>query len=1059
MADENWQQIRKIFDDALRQKPEERARFVNESCSGDQIVRMEVESLLASFDSAESFMETPAISKVADRILMNSQRFTDGQFLVHYKITRPIGAGGMGEVYLAFDTKLNRKVALKVLHPDLSTDNRANVRLLREAQAAALLEHPNICTIYEISETENGSFIVMQYVEGETLAELLVNERLSTTRSLDLAIQITEALAEAHSHGMIHRDIKPANIIVNEKGHAKVLDFGLAKFIEAQTSEESVHRLNSSGAVMGTVPFMSPEQLRGKQLDVRTDIFSFGALFYEMLTGHQAFGKENNAETISAILNDEPDWNWISLALQPILRKSLMKNKDLRYSSAQDLAEDLRDLQKHGEFAEPYQAETVSTSPTEGVITNEPPRPKKRQYYFWQSSEQKNRAESETKTFANQLTLKTETVQRNYLSVPFAIIILLVIGAAALLGWQFYKKADDSHSFDNLRSVRLVSWKTGGGSIDNDYRISHDGKMLAYSSAQNGTNETIFVKQTTDGSEIRVTKDEWENITPIWSPDDQLIAFASLREGKFGIYSIPAFGGNAVLLKITDEKSFISLRHWSKDGAAIFYELDGNLFRLDIADQEVTQITNFATVKGERRYFCISPYEDKIVYVDRTDGHADLWMSTITGGSPVRLTNDKDTETQPRWHTDGERILYTVLRNNYYQINAAYTDGRSPRQVIRGESEYRLIDVSGDGTKIYYHSRENKSDIWGVKTDTREEFETASGIESEFWADVSPDGAAITYQTLSTAQVFSFSGDLSIIVKSLTNQFPPFSVKGFNPRFLPDNSRIAFLRYDETQRKFELRLVNIINGEEKQVTATGANAPGYSFLPYNRQQTREYNFTPDSRQIVYLGKESGFSNIFIFSPESGETVNITKNTNPNIFYMCPLVSPDGKRIVFVSRQIPASNDEKMVWKILIATQDQTKEIYSTTTSLRSLGWTANGEIILEKSDAPMVSSPLDITLLRLSAAGEKRFETVLKNIYVMSMSLSADGKTVVFTARQDDKDNICVASTENGKIKKIISNSNSKLFYGSPILSPDGKTIFFDKQEETNIISMMENFN
>ncbi len=1056
IADENWEQVRKIFDDALRQKPEERQKFVHQACGRNKTLKAEVESLLASLDSAESFLETPAVIKVAEEVLTKENQFQSGQILAHYEIVEQIGAGGMGEVYLARDTKLNRRVAIKVLRENLLSDEQANRRLLREARAAALLEHPNICAIYEVSESAECSFIVMQYASGETLAEVLKKARLSIKNALDLAIQIADALTEAHSNGIIHRDIKPANIIINDKNQVKILDFGLAKFIEAESSKETTQRFQSSGAVMGTVPFMSPEQLRGKRLDARTDIFSFGAMFYEMIAGRQAFARENNAETISAILNDEPDFSLIPSNLQPILSKSLMKNKDLRYKSAKDLADDLRELQKNDELDETMSE--VSTLPNEQVETDEAGQTKSRRFYFWQSSKEKIHVAPETGETEIAQTAESKTTRRNYSPLLLGFTMFSLLGAAVLFYWQF-KKVDDLHSFDNLRSVRLVSWKTAASSIYNDYHVSHDGKMVAYSSTQEGPPEGIFVKQTTDGAEIRVTKDEWNNVTPIWSPDDQKIAFASQRENQTGIYSIPAFGGVAVSLKIIDQFKDIRLRYWSTDGAAIFYELEGNLFRLDIATQQTVQITKLDSPKVITRYFSISPDEEKIVYVEKTDGQTDLWMSAINDGSPVRLTNDKEAEIQPRWHPDGKRILYTVNRNNYNQINVAYTDQSTPRQVTRGDSEYKMIDVSSDGTKIYYLAQEKKSDIWGVKTDSGEEFEIASGIESEFWADVSPNGQSVTYQSNIIAEPIAFFGNPLIIVKSLSNKYPPLSVKGINPRWLPDNRRIAFMRRDETEQKVNLWLVNTINGEEKQITNSNVNLPGYSLLPYNRNQTGEYSWSPDSGKVAYVAKESDFRNIFQTSTESGETVNLTNNTNSNVFYFCPLFSPDGKRIAFMSQHKSNSNEEKRVWKIWIVEQDGAKEIYSTTASLRLLGWTADGEIVLEKTDLLMSAIPLDITVLRLSTTGQKQSETIFKNIYVTSMSLSADGKTVVFTARQDNKDNICTASTSGGEVKKITSNGNSKLFYGSPALSPDGKTIFFDKQEETSIISRLENFN
>ena len=348
MEREKWEQVKDIFDAALQRTSDERERFLAEICQGDDDLRREVESLLSSFDDASGFLQKPAVGEVAEIVVGKNNQLTKGQRFSHYEIIRQIGAGGMGEVYLAEDIKLHRRVALKVLPEHLSAEIEANGRLLREAQAAATLDHPHICAIHEISEAENCSFIVMQYVEGKTLAKKLAKERLSIKASLDLAIQIADALEEAHTHNIIHRDIKPANIIVNDKGQAKVLDFGLAKFVKVESEEETAQMLSKSGAIMGTVPYMSPEQLRGGKLDGRTDIFSFGAMFYEMLGGRQPFTRENNAETISAILNDEPHWTEIPAHLQSIVRKSLAKNKTERYQTVEDLARDLRALQQSG---------------------------------------------------------------------------------------------------------------------------------------------------------------------------------------------------------------------------------------------------------------------------------------------------------------------------------------------------------------------------------------------------------------------------------------------------------------------------------------------------------------------------------------------------------------------------------------------------------------------------------------------------------------------------------------------------------------------------------------
>ncbi|MGI8638365.1 MAG: protein kinase domain-containing protein [Pyrinomonadaceae bacterium] len=1065
MANENWQQVREIFDDALRQKSERREGFVNRACGGDEVLLAEVESLLASFDSAEDFLETPAIAKVADQLLTESRQFSNGQLLGHYEIVGQIGAGGMGEVYLARDKQLNRRVALKVLHRNLSADNQANRRLLREAQAAALFDHPNICAIYEISETDDCSFIVMQYVEGETLADILAKERLSVETSLDLAIQIVDALAEAHANHIIHRDIKPANIVVNKKGQAKVLDFGLAKFVEAETGEETVKSLNTSGAVMGTVPYMSPEQLRGKQLDARSDIFSFGAVFYEMVGGRQAFARDNNAETISAILNDQPDWTKIPARLRLILQKSLMKNKDGRYPSARDLARDLQDLRKSGEilsetdggFDERRQPETVSTSPFEQIVSDGQARPKTRRFYFWQSSNENARAAPETGEIGNKQTAGSKIAWLNRSFILSALTIFLVTGAAVWLVWQFNKN-NDSGNFDALRPLRLISWKSGAGSNDSDYRVSHNGKMIAYSSSQLGAAEGIYVKQTADGEEIRVTKDEWRNLSPIWSPDDQRIAFVSVRENQPGIYVSPSFGGTVTPLKIT-EKANMSLRHWSKDGAAIFYEQVGNLYRLDLTTRETARITDFPdSPAGNDRYFDLSPDEKQIVFCDKRDGQTDVWTMLLTGGEPLRLTNDNDEEIRPRWHTDGKRILYNVRRENDMQINLAFTDARAPVQVTRGEGTYELLDISPDGTKIYYTDWEKRSDIGGVNVESGEEFETAAGIESELWADISPDGKSIVYQTNTSPYLSGNLHKSTLVVKTSANQIKQVLSKGYNPRWLPDSRQLAFVRWNKAEQKDQLWLVNAVSGEEKLLTTDNIISPSIGLMPVARSEIGEFDFSPDGKRFVYINSASP-RNIRLGSVDSSETINLTNNNNSKMTYFSPLFSANGKQIVCVSLEKLADKTQKPIWRVLLLEEGKSKEIFSATASLRLLGWSVSGgEIFLETTDGPMKNIPLNVKLIQVSLSGGNRTITALENIYADTMTLASDGKTAAFTARRNDKDDIWTVSLTRGEAKKITANGNTRLFYASPAFSPDGKTILFDKQDQINTISMFENF-
>lgn len=294
----------------------------------------------------------------------------------HYSILTKLGSGGMGEVYLAEDTRLDRKVALKLLPAASVADENAKRRLVREAKAAAQLDHPNICSIYEVGEEDGRSFIVMQYVDGETLASRIQRSPLELTEALDIAAQAADALSAAHSLGIIHRDIKPQNIMLTARRQVKVLDFGVAKLVHeldfTRTDLPTQSLLSQPGMIIGTVPYMSPEQLRGETIDARSDIFSFGAVFYEMLTGRSPFVAESAAATFSAIMTRQPPpiarYSIESPAeLQRILNKTLCKDREERYQTIRDLGIDLRNLKQELEFAAKQQS-SVASKRSEGAL-------------------------------------------------------------------------------------------------------------------------------------------------------------------------------------------------------------------------------------------------------------------------------------------------------------------------------------------------------------------------------------------------------------------------------------------------------------------------------------------------------------------------------------------------------------------------------------------------------------------------------------------------------------------------------------------------------------------
>src|SRR5882672_5961488 len=346
-------QLEEIFHSALELGGAERAAYLAKACSGDGSLSGEVASLIAAFESGNGFMDQPAFDlglKVMGGTVTGSMT---GKEVGGYKILNPLGQGGMGEVYLGEDTRLGRKVALKFLSPEFVGDNWAKRQLIREAQAVAMLDHPNICAVHGIEEVAGQSFIVMQYVEGETLADLIRGKALDSDQILPLARQMVGALAEAHAHGIIHRDIKPKNIMVTPNGQVKVLDFGLAKTIpkSLEDATESISQLSRDGLLVGTIAYMSPEQLRGERLDYRSDVFSLGTLLYEMAARRNPHAHDTNAEIISAIMVGDPQ----SLRqaafncpkdLDHIVGKCLQKDRADRYQSVSELVIDLDKLNK-----------------------------------------------------------------------------------------------------------------------------------------------------------------------------------------------------------------------------------------------------------------------------------------------------------------------------------------------------------------------------------------------------------------------------------------------------------------------------------------------------------------------------------------------------------------------------------------------------------------------------------------------------------------------------------------------------------------------------------------
>src|SRR5215471_15134680 len=351
MSADRWNRVKALFDAALSRLPDERSAFLADACGDDGGLRVEVETLLAAHEKSGSFLDGPApdlteeTAEFTTGIRPAATSGLEGRTIGPYRIDRRIGAGGMGEVYRATDTRLGRPVAIKLLLPALASDAEVVRRFRQEPRAAAALNHPNICTVYDVGTWESRPFFAMEYMEGQTLRRQIGGRPLPFDDLITMACAMVEAVEAAHAKGIVHRDIKPANIFVTASGLVKVMDFGLAKRVARADSVSTSNTtlltggLTLPGTAVGTVAYMSPEQVRGEDLDTRSDLFSLGAVLYEMATGEQAFAGFASAVIVDAILQKTPER--VSKLnpsappeLEAIINKALEKNRDLRYQRA-----------------------------------------------------------------------------------------------------------------------------------------------------------------------------------------------------------------------------------------------------------------------------------------------------------------------------------------------------------------------------------------------------------------------------------------------------------------------------------------------------------------------------------------------------------------------------------------------------------------------------------------------------------------------------------------------------------------------------------------------------
>ncbi len=535
MTPADWQQVKHLFHAALERQPAERESFLDEACSGNAGLRCEVQALIQSHEKEGRFIDEPAYELAADLIVSQPPGIAAGQSLGAYRIVSILGRGGMGEVYLAEDTRLGRKVALKFLPASYNNDLDRLRRFEREARAASALNHPNILTIYEVGSFDDRQFIATEFVEGETLRQRQLHSPLSVSEILELALQVTSALAAAHQAGIVHRDIKPENIMLRHDGYAKVVDFGLAKLSETSPTSPDNSTLmqvdTGTGVVMGTTAYMSPEQARGLALDPRTDIWSLGVVLYELLSGATPFKGATPSDLIVSILEREPSplarTPLVPSELDWIVRKALRKDREERYQTARELLGDLRSIKQQLEFSAQQQLSDVDQDgPATGVQ---------------HTGRTVDAAFATGKVGAAVATRQHAVAGKNSRTLLLVGVAAIGLLAAIIIGYKFFPRAKPPQPFEKISLARITNL---GKAID--ATISPDGKYIVYALSDAGQ-QSLWIRQVSTANDKEIVPPAPVGLFGItFSPDGNDLFYAvkaNLDRGT--LYRVPVFGGTA----------------------------------------------------------------------------------------------------------------------------------------------------------------------------------------------------------------------------------------------------------------------------------------------------------------------------------------------------------------------------------------------------------------------------------------------------------------------------------------------------------------------------------
>jgi eukaryotic-like serine/threonine-protein kinase len=961
MTPERWQQVKEIFNSAINYRPEERSSFISNACSGDEELRNQVESLIASHEESGSFIDKPAFEAAASLLMREKIELNSGQMIASYEVISFISRGGMGEVYLAEDKRLGRKVALKLLPASFTTDDDRLRRFEREARAASALNHPNIITIYEITKAAGSHVIATEFVEGETLRNRLNRSELSLAETLNVAMQVADALSAAHKAGIIHRDIKPENIMLRPDGYVKVLDFGLAKLSE-QTSPvvaaeaPTIQVRTGSGIVIGTAGYMSPEQARGLSVDHRSDIFSLGAVIYEMLARRKPFEGETPSDTMAAILKTEPAplarvAQGVPSELIRIVNKSLRKDREERYQVVKDLWLDLKTLKQDLEFQDKLDR-SVSTDVDGTAIlpVGEPT--------ATLSGPRHTSSRSAISNISDSISLE---IKRHKVVAALTLLVVLFVVAAGSFGVYNWL-----HPVARFWEVKLARLTNSGNVID--ATISPDGKYIVYVLSDRSM-QSLYIRQvSTANDKLIIPPAQVGFFGMTFSPDGTEIYYVlkvGLDQGT--LYRIPTLGGappvkvlegiDAAISFSPDHKQFVFVRgNYPNTGksALVIAHIDGSGERDLVVKKNPEQ---FAPI------FFTGPSwspDGKLVAasVVTTGGYSKVVAFSVEDGNEKNLTTESWLfSARVQWLRDMSGLLViagdTPVSAMIYHIS--YPDGRV-RRVTNDLNSYRAMGLTQDGKQLTTVQVQGLVNLWVV-----------------------PDGDATKEVRLPTGNVSNF-----------------FSLTGTNVSWVPDG-RIVFVSNESGN---------------PDIWITDSNGTNRKQLTANRDTNVSPVVTADGRYIVFVRWHDGKKNIWRMNLDGSNPVQLTSG----LYEGFPALSPDSRWVIYTS----LDGDQPTLWRVSI---DGGQAVQVTDHVVTSSAVSPDGKSIAftyPESKDPR-AAPNRIAVIPFEGGAPQKTLTLPLGATVLTAIhwWSNDSKSIFYTATQNNVTNIWSAPIDGGPPKQV----------------------------------------